>query len=193
MKRISVIGSSGSGKSTVARALAKALALPLLELDSLFHLPGWRQKDDVAFRAEVAAIVEREQWVIDGNYTSHGVAQLVWPRADSVVWLDPPRATVMRRVVRRTLRRVLTREELWNGNHEPWTNLYSPRPEKNIILWAWTRHAHTRRKYETMLRDGTWAHLSVIRLRTADDVRALLDNVAPRPSHDLSPGPDPGS
>ncbi len=180
MQRISVIGSSASGKTTVARGLSKALGLPHLELDSVFHLSGWQQLDDDAFRARVAAFVQGDTWVVDGNYTSHGVAQAVWPRADTVVWLDPPRATVLRRVVARTLRRMITREELWNGNREPWSNLIDPRPEHNIIVWAWTRHPHTRRKYEALLGDGTWNHLTVIRLRTSAEARALLAEVAKR-------------
>ena len=180
MKRISVIGSSASGKTTMARTLAQALTLPYLELDSVFHQSGWRPLDDDAFQAKVATFAERDAWVIDGNYTSHGVAQVVWPRADTVVWLDPPRTTVLRRVVSRTLRRMITREELWNGNREPWSNLIDPRPENNIILWAWTRHRHTRLKYEALLGDGTWDHVSVVRLRTPAEVRAFVDGVASR-------------
>jgi hypothetical protein len=89
------------------------------------------------------------------------------------VWLDLPRLTTTWQVIRRTLRRALTREELWNGNREPLTNFYSLDPEKNVILWSWTRHRATRKKYERHLADGTWAHAEVIRLRTADDVNAL--------------------
>lgn len=177
MKRVSVIGSSGSGKTTVARALAERLGSRHLELDSLFHLPGWRQKEDEQFRAEVAEFARAKRWVIDGNYTSHGVADIVWPLADTIVWLDPPRRVVMTRVIRRTLRRVITRQELWNGNREPWTNLYSPRPENNIILWAWTRFRRTRDTYEQHLAVGTWSHAEVHRLRSSTDVERFLAGV----------------
>jgi adenylate kinase family enzyme len=177
MERVSVIGSSGSGKSTMARALSSRLGLPLLELDAVFHQPDWQQKPDPDFRAEVADFISGERWVVDGNYTSHGVAELVWPRADTVVWLDPSRPVVMRRVIKRTLRRTITREELWNGNREKWTNLYSPKAEENVILWAWTRFRHTREKYEAMLTDGTWSHLTVVRLRTPIEAAGLLDQL----------------
>lgn len=174
MERVSVIGSSGSGKTTVARALSSRLGLPLLELDAVFHQPDWQQKPDPDFRAEVADFISGDRWVVDGNYTSHGVAQLVWPRADTVVWLDPTRPVVMRRVIGRTLRRAVTREELWNGNRERWTNLFSTKAEENMILWAWTRFRLTREKYQVMLTDGTWSHLTVLRLRTPSEAAALV-------------------
>lgn len=161
----------------MARAVAHRLDLPYLELDSLFHQEGWEPKPDPVFRAEVAEFASGERWVIDGNYTSHGVAQLVWPLADSVVWLDPPRRVVMSRVIRRTLRRVVTREELWNGNKEPWSNLFNPKPEKNIIAWAWTRYRSTREKYERMSVDGTWSHLQVVRLSDAQSATRFLESL----------------
>ena len=174
MKRISVIGSSASGKTTVARGISERLGLPHLELDSVYHQPGWQPKPDSEFRAAVATFAHQDAWVIDGNYTSHGVAQLVWPLADTVVWLDPSRPVVMGRVIRRTLRRVITREELWNGNREPWSNLYSRDPYKSIIVWAWTRFGGVRRKYEAMLADGTWAHAQVVRLGNGRDTARFL-------------------
>lgn len=125
MKRISVIGSSGSGKSTMARRLETAFDLPVLELDSIYHQEDWEPLPDDEFRDRVSEFVSGDGWIVDGNYTSHGVAQLVWPRADTVVWMDPPRRTVMARVVRRSLRRAITRQELWNGNRERWSNLFS--------------------------------------------------------------------
>jgi adenylate kinase family enzyme len=174
MRRVSVVGNSGSGKTTVARGIGTALGCPVLELDGIFHQPGWQPLDDAVFRERVDRFTDAASWVVDGNYTSHGVADVVWPKADTVVWLDVPRRVVMRRVVARTLRRVVTREELWNGNREPWTNLYRLQPEKNIIVWAWTRYGHVRDKYGTMANDGTWAHLDIHRLGSVAEVDAFL-------------------
>jgi len=177
MRRVSVIGSAGSGKTTVARRLASRLGVPSLELDSVFHLPEWTPRPDPEFQAIVDEFTAGQRWVVDGNYTSHGVADIVWPRADTVVWLDPSKPVVMRRVIGRTLRRAATREELWNGNREPWTNLYSRDPYKNIIVWAWTRFDRVRERYERFSEDGTWDHARVMRLRTAREVEQLLAGV----------------
>lgn len=178
MDRVVVLGSSGSGKTTVSRQLSATLGVPCLEMDSVYHLPGWTEIDNKTFRRQVSEFVRGDRWVVDGNYTSHGTAEFVWPRVDTVVWLDLPKNVVMRQVIRRTLRRVTTHEELWNGNREPWTNLYALDPAKNIIRWAWTRYAHTREKYERFLGDGTWAHATVHRLSSRPEVHEFLGAAA---------------
>src|SRR5688572_29243049 len=146
MERISIVGNSGSGKSTLGKHLASRLGVPFLELDSIYHRAGWEPLPDDEFRRQVSAFIEGPAWVVDGNYSR--VADLVWKRADTVVWLDLPRRVVMARVIERTLRRLLTREVLWNGNVEPLSNLYHPDPERNIIVWSWTRHRVVRERYE---------------------------------------------
>ncbi len=178
MKRVSVIGVSGSGKTTVARRLSSALDVPHLELDSLFHQPTWTPMPDAEFRRRVSDFVRGDSWVVDGNYASHGVAELVWAKADTIVWLDLPRSTVMRKVISRTIRRAATRETLWNGNKEPWSNFFDPRPEKNIIVWAWTHHSPVRERYSQMNATGTWGHARVERLGNQARVVAFLAGVA---------------
>src|SRR5262249_28729574 len=114
--RVAVVGSSGSGKTTMGRAIAARLGLDFVELDSIFHQPGWTELPDDEFRARVRAVVDRDAWVIDGNY---GVVRpLVLERATTVVWLDYSRPRVMQQVIRRSVARGLTRQELWNGNRE---------------------------------------------------------------------------
>ena len=80
MDRIVVIGSSGSGKTTVARRLAAALHFPFLEMDSVFHRGGWAQTPPAEFRETLADFTAAQHWVVDGNYTSHGVREVVWPQ-----------------------------------------------------------------------------------------------------------------
>ena len=131
MRRVSVVGNSGSGKSTLATSLAVVLGVPHLELDGVFHQPGWVPLPEDEFRRAVAAAVAGDGWVTDGNYST--VRPLVWARADTVVWLDLPRRTVMRQVVWRTLRRAVTRQELWNGNRESLRNFLTWAPEESVI------------------------------------------------------------
>ncbi len=134
MRRVSVVGTPGSGKSTFAASLALILGVDHVELDAIFHQPGWVALPKAEFRERVAAITAADRWVIDGNYSA--VRDLVWRRADIVVWLDLPRGVVMRRIVARTLRRAIQRQELWNGNREPWRNFFLLDPNRSIIAWA---------------------------------------------------------
>ncbi len=172
MQRVSVVGNSGSGKSTLAAALAVRLGVPYVELDSIFHQPGWTELPRDEFRKRVGALAAGDAWVIDGNYTA--VRDIVWARADTVVWIDLPRPLVMRRVIGRTIRRAVLRQELWNGNREPSSNWLTLDPERSIIMWAWTQHARYRERYATAMADSSLAHVTFVRLRTAAEVRALL-------------------
>jgi adenylate kinase family enzyme len=83
VRRISVVGNSGSGKSWLARNVAEVLDLPYLELDGVFHQRDWTPLPDEEFAERVAAVAAGEGWVIDGNYSQ--VRPLVWRRADTVI------------------------------------------------------------------------------------------------------------
>ena len=180
VRRVSVVGTSGSGKSTVARELAEVLGVPYLELDAIHHQPDWEPLPTDEFRRIVETRAAAGGWVIDGNYGR--VRDLVWARADTVVWLDLPKRTVMRQVVWRTLRRVALRKELWNGNRERWQNFFTWNPEESVISWAWHKHATDRARYAAAASDPANAHLRFIRLASRRDVaRFLADAGAVRP------------
>ena len=174
MQRVSVVGVSGSGKTTVARALAARLGVPHVELDSIFHQPGWVGLDDVEFARRVTAATAGECWVVDGNYSR--IREIVWSRADTVVVLDLPRWRVMSQLLVRTLRRGWTGEELWNGNRENLANLIRRDPEANILLWSWTNHAKNRRRYRLAASDPRWSGLTFRYARSRRAARILMDS-----------------
>ncbi len=176
MRRVSVVGNSGSGKTTFAADLARRMGVPHLELDSVFHQPGWVPLPPGEFRARVTEFTAAPGWVVDGNYTT--VRDIVWDRADTVVWLDPPRWRVIRRITWRTLRRAVTRAELWNGNREPWANFFRPDPERSVIAWSWTRHRVYQDRYRHAMADPANAHLRFIRLTGPDQAAAVLAEAA---------------
>jgi len=171
VRRVLVVGTAGSGKTTVARQLARRLAVPHIELDELFWLPGWESCDDDVFRDRVeAAIADIDGWVVCGNYRPQTV-DITWPRADTVVWLDLPKPLIMRRIVVRTARRVVSRRELWNGNRE---SVRGALAADGIVRWAWTSHRRNRERYGDMITDPQWSHLDWIRLRSPREVRNFL-------------------
>jgi adenylate kinase family enzyme len=180
---VSVVGTSGAGKSTFASALARVLGASWLELDSVYHQPGWEPLPAAEYRSRVAAAADGERWVIDGNYST--VRDIVWARADTVVFLDLPRRTVMRRIIVRTLRRVAGRVELWNGNRERWRNFFTLDKEESVIVWAWQTHARNRARYTAAAADPAFAHLRFVRLTSPRAVRQFLREAGDPPEMGL--------
>ncbi|HEY0830440.1 MAG TPA: adenylate kinase [Candidatus Dormibacteraeota bacterium] len=182
MRRVSVVGSTGAGKSTLARAIAKRLAAPYVELDAYMHQAGWRPRPDAEFLDEVERATSGASWVVDGNYLRFVIEGPVWQRADTVVWLDLPRRTVMRQVIARTVRRAVTREVLWNGNREPLSNFISLDPDDNVILWAWVKYHEIVQRYLDAMADPRWLGLDFVRLRSHAEARRWLESVATAPA-----------
>lgn len=170
-----MVGSPGSGKSTAARAISAALGIPHLELDSVFHQPGWRELPVSEFQHAVRMFTEQDAWVVDGNYTRQGITDIVWARADTIVWLDLPCSQTMRHVGARTFQRIARREPLWNDNRERWVNVVDPRPERNLLLWTWTRYNRVKHQYRDRLEDPQWSELEHVRLTSSREVDAFLN------------------
>lgn len=171
MQRINVVGASGSGKSTFGAALAERLGASLVELDELFWRPGWQQAPNDEFRAAVDAALAVDCWVVCGNYNSR-VRDIVWGRADTVVWLDYPLPLTFHRLFRRTWRRLISQEELWGGNRESWRGQFLSRDS----LFLYTLQTHRRRKIdnETDINSGRYPHLQILRFRHPRAAEAWL-------------------
>ncbi|MBD0292104.1 MAG: adenylate kinase [Jiangellaceae bacterium] len=173
MQRVSVVGNSGAGKTRIAAELAARLVVPHLELDAVFHQPNWAPLSAEEFRRAAASAIAADSWVIDGNYSA--VRDLVWQRSDTVVWLDLSRTIVMRQLLARTLRRMATRTELWNGNRESLRNLLDK--DESIIAWAWNNQAKYREQYAGAAADPAFRHLSFVRLTSRAEIRRFLDGL----------------
>lgn len=132
---------------------------PTWELDAINHGPDWTAlpADDMRLRLDIVCPADGA-WVADGNYESKG-GDLVRARADTVVWLDFSRRTVMRQLAWRTARRGVLRERLWNGNRESLRNALSRDPERSVLLWSWTRYEAQRHRYAAQ-RDSRWVCLT---------------------------------
>ncbi len=167
MRKIAVTASaSGSGKSTVGRALAERLGVPYVELDALVHGPNWTETPDDELRRLLEPVLSGEGWVIDGGYRRK-IGNLVFEQADVVVWIDLPIHVWLPRLVRRTVRRWRHHEELWNGNRETLRDAIGGRDA--LIPYAVRAHFSRRRRYPDTLEP-----FNVVRLRTQAEVDAFV-------------------
>lgn len=175
MQRINVVGTSGSGKTTLARELARRLGYPHIELDSLYHGPNWTAPPPDLFRERVRQALSRSpHWVVDGNY---GLArEVIWPQADTVIWLDYPIIVNLWRVWWRTLRRIITREKLWeNENRETWKDQFLSK--ESLFLWVISTHGRRRREFPELFARPENAHLRVIHFRWPREAQRWLTQI----------------
>jgi adenylate kinase family enzyme len=172
LERINVVGTSGSGKTTFARELARRLGLPYFEMDALSWKRGWQEASDAEFFPKVEQATSGPRWVLDGNYTR--TVPIKWRRVQTVIWLDPPFVQTVCRVTARTIRRAFTREELWpgTGNRESLTQAFFSR--KSIIWWAITTHGLNRRKYSARMAAPEYSHIKFVRLRSDAEAARFL-------------------
>jgi adenylate kinase family enzyme len=174
-KRILIAGITGSGKTTLARRLAALRGLPHVELDALFHGPGWTPRD--TFLDDVRAFAETEHWVTEWQYSGQGTDPILTPRAELVIWLDYPYSLARARLLRRTLSRSLLRTELWNGNREkPIWAILRQDPEQNILRWQ----TLTRRKWDERMPAIRVAYprLTVLRFRHPRETERWLRSLS---------------
>ena len=171
MQRIAVIGTTGSGKTTLAARISERLGIRHVELDALHWDPAWTPSP--AFRERAAEALRGDAWVVDGNYSQ--VRDIVWSRADTVVWLDYPLRLILWRLLRRTVRRVSRREELWNENRERLWDQVATR--NSLFLWALQTYPRRKREYPQMLARPEHAHLGVVRLRNPRHTRSWLEGL----------------
>ncbi len=156
-QRIVVIGTTGSGKTTLANSLSARLNLPHVELDAIYWGPNWTPAPREEFRAGVSQALEGERWVVDGNYSK--ARDIIWPRADTIIWLNYSLPLILSRLTRRTFKRLLSKEVLWNGNQERWREQFG---RDSLFLWALTTYRRRRRDYPLQFQKPEHAHLPIL-------------------------------
>ena len=185
MPRIWIMGCSGSGKSTLARSIHRKTGIAWLELDALQHQADWKPLAPEAFRARVSEFMDlNPDWIVDGNYQT--VADLVEDECTDVVWIDVPLSRVVWRLALRSLRRIVLRTELWNGNRESLRALLSRDPGESVILWAIRTHDGYSERFERLrkdprLRDKRFHRLTGARSKV-DLIRGLTSSGCDSPS-----------
>ena len=174
-ERILILGRTGSGKTRLARDLAAALGVPHVELDSLYFGPDFSRAPLPLLRERTKAAIAGDRWVTDGN--KRAVRDLVWPRADTIIWLDYPMHVSLWRLARRARARTvaLSAQAAQTGRRIglPRQMLAAARG----VLTALRSHRGQRREYPRMFAQPSNAHLAVARLRSPRATREWLTRV----------------
>jgi adenylate kinase family enzyme len=179
--RIAVVGTTGSGKTTLAKALAPRLALRHIELDALNWEAGWQdlsRADPDELIRRVASAIAGDAWVIDGGYAI--VRDLIWSRATHLVWLDYERPVIMYRVIRRSLVRAVLRTPMWAGNRERWWRMLR---QSHPIRWAWRTWHRRRSDFEARLNRDEYAHLVVLRITRPSEAKKVVRELTATAPH----------
>ena len=171
--RINVVGTTGSGKTALARRISQRLGIRHVELDAIRHGPNWTETPDDLFRERVSLALSGDAWVTCGNYSV--ARDVAWPRAQMIVWLDYPLRTAMRRLFWRTLRRCFTQEELWNGNRESFRKAFLSK--ESLFLWLLQTYWRRKREYPVLLKRPEYVHLDVVQLGSPRETERWLDGL----------------
>lgn len=168
MTRVLVVGLPCSGKSTLSAALATRLGAAHIEIDDLHWGPGWTTREDFVQRALEATAAD--SWVADDWGTAE-VRDLLWDRASTLVWLDPPRRVAEVRAIRRTAWRVLSRSRHAGGNRDGLLGWTSP---THPVRTVWSQYESYREEMDQRLAQPRWSHLVPVRLRTNAAIQDYL-------------------
>lgn len=170
--RIAVVGTSCSGKTTLAGRLARVLGRAHVELDALYWGPNWSARPEFARLVEEA--VGADEWVVDGNYRN--VRDVIWRRATAIIWLNYPFTVVFRQALTRTVVRLVSQEPLYNGNRESFRRAFLA--ADGIPWWVIRTHGSRRREYPKVLSQPEHRHLQAFAIKSHAEAEALLKSAA---------------
>jgi adenylate kinase family enzyme len=178
-KRIVIIGTTSSGKSTLAERLAKRFDLRWIDLDALHWEPNWAEAPLEVFRERVTLATQAQGWVVAGNY--HVVRDLVWPQAQVIIWLDYSFSRIFWQLTRRTFQRWWTQELLWGTNRENLWVHFKLWSDDSLYRWLFKTYWRRRREFPLLLAQPDHKHLKLIHFKHPRETEGWLKGLSETP------------
>lgn len=175
MKKINVIGTTGSGKSTFSKKLANKIDCPYIQMDQLFWQPNWVESTDAEFIPKVKDAVSGDYWVLDGNYSR--TSDIKWGNSDTIIWLDYSYFRTLLQLFMRTINRVMVKQELWlgTGNTESFGKSFMSK--KSIFIWFFKSYKKNKIRYSGLMNSQSIKHVEFIRLRSPKEAAKFIDSI----------------
>jgi adenylate kinase family enzyme len=174
-KRIVIVGTTSSGKSTLAERLANQLGCDFIELDALHWEPNWTEAPLEVFRRRVERAMQAPAWVVAGNY--HVVRDIIWPKAEVVIWLDYSLPRVFWQLTRRTFSRWWTQELLWGTNRESLWSHFKLWSQDSLFHWLFKTYWRRKREYPLLFAQPENQHLKVLHFKHPAETEEWLNNL----------------
>jgi adenylate kinase family enzyme len=174
-QKIVVVGTTSSGKSTLASQLAEKIGGDFIELDALHWEPNWVEAPNEVFRERVEAAIRSNRWVVAGNYSV--VRNVVWQQAEAIIWLDYPFHIVFWRLLKRTIHRGITQEELWNGNRENFLWHLKLWSDESLFHWLFKTYWRRKREYPMLFSLPENTHLKIIQFKHPKETEKWLNTL----------------
>ncbi len=173
MERIVIIGTSCSGKTTLAKELSAILGFHHIELDELYWKPKWVEREGEEFKALVAESAAKDNWVADGNYSV--VRDILWSRATTIIWLNYSFPVVLYRAISRSFKRSASKQILFSENRETFKRAFFSK--ESIILWVIKTHNIKKKRYSAILYNGSFVGMHVIELGSQFETDVFIDKL----------------
>lgn len=174
-KHLVIIGSTSSGKSTLAEKLATQLGYTFIELDALHWEPNWTEAPVDVFKQRIETAMQAKGWVVAGNYSS--ARSLIWPKANAIIWLDYSFPLVFRQLITRTFKRWWYHEHLWGTNYENLWMHFKLWSEESLIHWLFKTYWRRKREYPILLSQPENGHLKVFHFHTPQETAQWLESL----------------
>jgi adenylate kinase family enzyme len=174
MKKINVIGTSGSGKTTFAKKLSEKLDYPYIEMDAIFWGKDWYWPGDEEFFENLKKHLNVNKWVLDGNYNR--TVPIKWKEVDTIIWIDYSFHRTIFQALKRAITRIITKKELWagTGNKETFRKLFS---KESIILWTLQTYHKNKEQYSTFSQNTKFKDIEIVRFTSPAECKNYLRKV----------------